>query len=63
MQVLIASRKELSDYGRATEELKSALRRMLTEGRAPDITANIEEFLETVPLVLCQWYIYLQGRH
>jgi hypothetical protein len=51
MKTLTAARKELSNYGRVTEELKGLLHRMKEECPESETKAQIEEFLVTTPLI------------
>ena len=49
--MLISARKELSDYGRVTEELKRGLQTIKEQYEESDATKQIAEFQETMPII------------
>jgi hypothetical protein len=51
LKILTAARKELSDYAKVAEELKIALQRIKEEYHETDATKQIEELLETIPII------------
>ena len=51
LKILTAARKELSDYGKVAEELKVGLQRLKEEYQKTDSTKQIEELLETIPII------------
>ena len=51
LKILVAARKELSDYGKVAEELKRGLQSINDEYPENDATKQIEEFFETIPII------------
>jgi len=51
MAMLISARKELSDYGRVTEELKRGLQTIKEQYEESDATRQIAELQETIPII------------
>ena len=51
LNVLNSAKKELTEKGRITEELKDGLRRLQEDSPPSDAQHQLKEFMDTVPLV------------